>query len=90
MLDTDDYSLDDVCARELSVLFSHFVQETGARWSEWRSQQEGIPFWRQALYHVTEMDCTEGTGWGHGSQRCDYAQTWDSWARTDYPPQTGV
>jgi len=36
------------------------------------------------------MDCTEGTGWGLGTQRCDYAQTWDSWARYDYPPQDGV
>lgn len=36
------------------------------------------------------MDCTEGSGWGHGGTRCDYAQTWDSWALTDYPPQDGV
>jgi hypothetical protein len=76
--------MDEACKRELAVMFAHFNQETGAH-----DPNSQYPFWRQQLAHITEWVCTEPQ-WGAGTSTCNYAQTWDSWARTAYPPQSGV
>ena len=44
-----DWSLEDTCKRELSTLFAHWGQETGAR-----SGDEST-WWTQALYYIEEI-----------------------------------
>ena len=85
----EGYDEEDTCARELAALFAHFGQETGLHdtHSEWPESQ-GAPEWKQGLYWVTEIRCTEGLGPDVGMSSCDYKES--GWAGTAYPSQPNV
>ena len=72
---------DEVCKRELSMLFAHFNQETGAN-----DPNSGVPLWRQGLAHTAEWNCkAPQTGIQRGV--CDYKSGASSWATEAFPPQ---
>jgi hypothetical protein len=75
--------LDKTCKRELAFLFAHFGQETG-----YHDPNNAIPEWKQALWHITEWNCTPPQT-GRGTSACDYKQSW-GWAAEEYPPQADV
>eukprot|EP00961_Rhodomonas_salina_P230545 3115390-Rhodomonas_salina.2 len=50
------------CRRELATLFANFAQEVGAQIP---NQADGIPTWRQALYWLSEIGCTDTTCSGY-------------------------
>jgi len=81
------YSADDTCARELAALFAHFGQETGLH-DEDPAVTGGVEEWRQGLYWVTEIRCTEGLSTQAGTSACDYKQT--GFSGNIYPPQPDV
>jgi len=83
----DDYSLDETCARELAALFAHFGQETGLH-DEDPSETGGVEEWRQGLYWVTEIRCTEGLSNQAGTSACDYKQS--GFSGNIYPAQDDV
>ena len=56
-LGSQGYSALETCARELAALFAHFGQETGLHAEDPSIEAEE---WRQGLYWVTEIRCTEG------------------------------
>lgn len=58
-LESAGYDKDQTCGRELATLFAHFTQETG-----YNDPGKGET-WKQALYHIEEMNCVEGA-WGRG------------------------
>jgi hypothetical protein len=70
----EGYSLEQTCARELAALFAHFGQETGLH-NENPDITAGIPEWKQGLYWVTEIRCTEGLSSQAGTSSCDYKQS---------------
>ena len=47
-------SLDDMCKKELATMFAHFAQETGMN-----DGSQSIPIWRQALFYINEIGCTD-------------------------------
>ena len=73
----------DTCARELSSLFAHMVQETSFG-SQWEADNKGIHLYRQGLYWLEEVACQDGKGgWA-----CNYAADW-GWAGQAWPVQAG-
>jgi len=78
----DGYTDDQACARELAGLFAHFGQETGAH-----DRNQSVPEWRQALYWLTEINCSPG-GAGAGTAVCDYKK--HGWSNDIYKPVAGV
>jgi len=72
----DSYTDDQACARELSFIFAHFNQETGAH-----NPHSPHEFWRQGLAHIEEWRCHSGRGGGH----CNYS----SWGNKNFPVQAG-
>jgi chitodextrinase len=68
------------CARELATIFAHANQETGAHFPSGIFPDRGIhtPIeeWRQGLYYMREMGCTEkGPGCEYTGGTCE-ANTW--------------
>ena len=49
------------CARELSSLFAHIVQETSYN-SQWEADNRGVDLYRQGLYWLEEVACQGGKG----------------------------
>jgi len=80
------YTLDQSCARELAALFAHFGQETGLHDETQETVQ--VEEWRQGLYWVTEIRCTEGLSSQAGSSGCDYKMP--GFSGDVYPPQANV
>jgi hypothetical protein len=76
------YTLEETCARELATLFAHFGQETGLH-NEDPNIAGGVAEWRQGLYWVTEIRCTEGLSSEAGSSSCDYKD--GGWSATAFP-----
>jgi chitodextrinase len=72
---TDGRNADAICRKGLATMFAHFAQETGAH-----DNTAAIPQWRQGLYFLREMGCSEtGAGCLYNSE-CDpntwQGQTW--------------
>ena len=73
--DSMSLSPDDVCRKQLAVMFAHFAQETGKH----DPSDSVVPEWRQALYYIREIGCP-------GSGKCsNYTQ----WGNTFFPPTSG-
>lgn len=68
-------TLDESCKRELSTLFAHWGQETGAR-DPGRGE-----FWTQALYYVSEICSQTGS--------CSEYKSYN-WSNDVWPNQAGV
>lgn len=75
--------MDNLCKRELATTFAHYAQETGAHWSGMTCGGSAVQEeWRQGLYYLSEMGCSnEGGG-------CLYTQC-DGWAGEAYPCVSG-
>ena len=69
--------LDETCKRELSTIFAHWGQETGAR-----DPSTGLEFWQQGLYWVQEIRCN-----GTNDPSCDYKSY--NWSNDAWPNQNG-
>ena len=69
----DMSKIDEVCLKELATVFAHFTQETGGH-----NVHDPIPEWRQGLYHITEMGCSEeGSGCEYRGGTCEEG-TWQA------------
>ena len=65
--------IEEVCAQELATVFAHFTQETGGH-----NVHDEIPEWRQGLYHITEMGCSDtGSGCEYRGGTCQEG-TWQA------------
>ena len=75
-------TLEEVCKKELVVLFAHFAQDTGAHDATGTTTNGVTEEWRQGLAKLTETYCTVG-GAGFGTAGCDYFS--NNWSAAAYP-----
>ena len=76
-------SLDEICARELATIFAHATQETGghAPSGYLPGFDDPVDEWRQGLYYLRELGCSQtGAGCEYTGGTCE-AGTWqnDTW-----------
>ena len=75
-------TLKEVCAKELATVFAHATQETGGHSPE---SVFGVEEWRQGLYYITELGCSDtGVGCEYRGGTCQ-ENTWQGQTWPCYP-----
>lgn len=77
-----EYALDNLCKKELAIMFSMWAQEVGGHNTWW-----AVPDWKQGLYYFNEMGCdTPAGGCGYRGGTCEP----NTWQGERWPCPTGA